>query len=81
MTLESLAKQGLYYTQLHTFCSSTAEALLAGPQPSFGRNGRDYGIGNSGLGYNFIRPNQAAICTSQRERYMPAASQAKERAG
>jgi arylsulfatase A-like enzyme len=30
------------------------------PQPSFGRNGRDYRIGDRAPGYNSIRPNEAA---------------------
>ena len=61
-TLDSLAKQGLRYTQFHTtaLCSPTREALLTG------RNHHSVGMGaitelaTSAPGYNSIRPNEAA---------------------
>jgi arylsulfatase A-like enzyme len=61
-TMDSLAKQGLRYTQFHTaaLCSPTRQALLTG------RNHHSVGMGaitelaTSAPGYSSIRPNEAA---------------------
>src|SRR5271167_3750029 len=61
-TLDSLAKQGLRYTQFHTaaLCSPTRQALLTG------RNHHSVGMGSitelatSAPGYSSIRPNETA---------------------
>ena len=61
-TMDTLAKQGLRYTQFHTaaLCSPTRQALLTG------RNHHSVGMGaitelaTSAPGYSSIRPNEAA---------------------
>lgn len=61
-TLDSLAKQGLRYTQFHTtaLCSPTREALLTGHNHHSVGMGAITELATSAPGYNSIRPNQAA---------------------
>jgi arylsulfatase A-like enzyme len=60
--LDSLAKQGLRYTQFHTaaLCSPTREALLTGHNHHSIGMGAITELATSAPGYNSIRPNQAA---------------------
>ena len=61
-TLDSLAKQGLRYTQFHTtaLCSPTREALLTGHNHHSVGMGAITELATSAPGYNSIRPNEAA---------------------
>jgi len=61
-TLDSLAKQGLRYTQFHTaaLCSPTRQALLTGHNHHSVGMGAITELATSAPGYNSIRPNQAA---------------------
>jgi arylsulfatase A-like enzyme len=60
--LDSLAKQGLRYTQFHTaaLCSPTREALLTGHNHHSVGMGAITELATSAPGYNSIRPNEAA---------------------
>src|SRR6202166_4340061 len=60
--LDSLAKQGLRYTQFHTaaLCSPTREALLTGHNHHSIGMGAITELATSAPGYNSIRPNQIA---------------------
>jgi arylsulfatase A-like enzyme len=60
--LDSLAKQGLRYTQFHTaaLCSPTREALLTGHNHHSIGMGAITELATSAPGYNSIRPNQVA---------------------
>ncbi len=61
-TMDSLAKQGLRYTQFHTtaLCSPTREALLTGHNHHSVGMGAITELATSAPGYNSIRPNEAA---------------------
>jgi arylsulfatase A-like enzyme len=61
-TFDSLAKQGLRYTQFHTaaLCSPTREALLTGHNHHSIGMGAITELATSAPGYNSIRPNQVA---------------------
>ena len=60
--LDSLAKQGLRYTQFHTaaLCSPTRQALLTGHNHHSVGMGSITELATSAPGYNSIRPNEAA---------------------
>ena len=51
-TFERLAGEGLRFNRFHTtaLCSPTRQALLTGPQPSRGRDGRDHRDRDVGAG-------------------------------
>ena len=61
-TLDSLARQGLRYTQFHTtaLCSPTRQALLTGHNHHSVGMGAITEVATSAPGYNSIRPNEAA---------------------
>jgi arylsulfatase A-like enzyme len=61
-TMDSLAKQGLRYTQFHTtaLCSPTREALLTGHNHHSVGMGAITELATSAPGYNSMRPNEAA---------------------
>jgi arylsulfatase A-like enzyme len=61
-TLDSLAKQGLRYTQFHTtaLCSPTRQALLTGHNHHSVGMGAITEVATSAPGYDSIRPNEAA---------------------
>src|ERR1700730_14935780 len=75
--LDSLAKQGLRYTQFHTaaLCSPTREALLTGHNHHSVGMGAITELATSAPGYNSIRPNQAATIAEilKLKGYNPAA--------
>src|SRR3984893_12061015 len=75
--LDSLAKQGLRYTQFHTaaLCSPTREALLTGHNHHSIGMGAITELATSAPGYNSIRPNQAATIAEilKLKGYNPAA--------
>src|SRR5271167_3820203 len=62
LTLDSLAKSGLRYTQFHTtaLCSPTRQALLTGHNHHSVGMGAITEVATSAPGYNSIRPNEAA---------------------